>query len=498
MKRKKHYTDTLIYTAVGVFHYLCADMAFPEEVLRIFHELAAVPRPSHHESRVADFLCDFARRHGLEYERDANDCVVIRKPASPGHENAPVTVLLNHMDMVAVSDGTCRFDPLTDGIEPYVEDGWMKARGTSLGADNGIGLSMALAVLADDDLVHGPLEVLTTTNEEDGMTGAAGLSPGFIKGRRVINLDSEDFDTITVGAAGAFLQTAEFVSAGIPVSEGLRCFRIGISGGSGGHSGVDIGKNRINAIHELAALLYDSCPDLLVFSIDGGDANASIASACTAVVGVPETCCSGFSGKVHGNFERLRGRFTDGKNVRLDLCETVPDMRTAFCDASILKMIAALPYGVIRMHDTMPGTVMTSNNIGVVRTEGSVMSISCHTRSFSDTEMAETAGRISSVFKEHGARVEVIMNTPAWQENGESEFIRMTESTFRDVLGFAPRKVAMHFVLEAGYYVNKYPGIEIACIGPRIIEPHSPGERVEMSTVYGICRVLTELLARLA
>ena len=173
----------------------------PERVLSIFSELNRIPRPSHHEERVADYLCQFAQRLQLDYERDAENCVVIRKPATPGYEGAETIVLLNHMDMVCVGMA----DPLNDPIEAYVEDGWMKARGTSLGADNGIGLSMALAVLESDTIEHPALEVITTTNEEDGMTGAAQLSKDFIRGRKVINLDSEDYDTITTGAAGATL-----------------------------------------------------------------------------------------------------------------------------------------------------------------------------------------------------------------------------------------------------------------------------------------------------
>lgn len=173
-----------------------------ERVFQIFKELNQIPRPSHHEERVADYLCQFAERLHLPYKRDAENCVVISKPATPGHEGAEPIVLLNHMDMVCVGMS----DPLNTPIDAYVENGWMKARGTSLGADNGIGLSMALAVLESKDIVHGPMEVITTTNEEDGMSGASQLSKDFLKGRKVINLDSEDYDTITTGAAGACLQ----------------------------------------------------------------------------------------------------------------------------------------------------------------------------------------------------------------------------------------------------------------------------------------------------
>ena len=226
-----------------------------------------------------------------------------------------------------------------------------------------------------------------------------------------------------------------------------------------------------------------------ISSFDGGSANASIAASATAVIAVPaEITLDGF--------ESVRSRYTDGEGLKLEVNE-VPEQQV-IADASVLKLIASLPCGVIRMHDSLPGTVMTSNNIGMVRTEGGTITISCHTRSFSDTEMVATAEGISHRFREYGAQVQVMMNTPGWQENSSSDFMKMTDNTFRDVLGFSPRKVAMHFVLEAGYYVQKFPGIEIACIGPRIIEPHSTKERVELSTVHDICRVLVEMLRRLA
>ena len=470
---------------------------FQNRVFDIFRQLNSIPRPSHHEEKVADFLCSYARSLGLEYDRDPQNCVVIRKPASRGCEDADTLVLLNHMDMVAVGDGTRPFDPLSDGIEAYVEAGWMKARGSSLGADNGIGLSMALAVLADDTLIHGPLEVLTTTNEEDGMSGAASMSSDFVKGRKVINLDSEDYDTITVGAAGAYLQTATFRLSQCHAPANAVFFEVRLGGGLGGHSGVDIGKGRANAIHTLAELICASADSVSVASLDGGSANASIPSSCTAVIGVDSSQAPGFVTLMKAEFEKMRVRFSDGNGLTLDLLEA-ESTSSVIAGSELLRLIVSLPCGVIRMHETLPGTVMTSNNIGIVSTDGASVRISCHTRSFSDEEMVSTAESIGAQFEKAGASVRVLMNTPGWQENPDSDFLKLTDSTFRDVLGFSPRKVAMHFVLEAGYYVRKFPGIQIACIGPRIVEPHSTSERVELSTVYDICNVLVELLARLA
>ena len=253
-----------------------------ERVFQIFNELNQIPRPSHHEEYAADYLCQFAERLNLSYERDAENCVVIRKPATPGHEGAEPIVLLNHMDMVCVGMS----NPLKDPVDAYVENGWMKARGTSLGADNGIGLSMALAVLESQDIVHGPLEVITTTNEEDGMSGAAQLSKDFLKGRKVINLDSEDYDTITTGAAGACLQFHRIPTEHEAAPKDSNWYRIRFEGGLGGHSGVDINKKRCSAVVATLVLL-DSIKhecDFNVASINIGEANASIASSAEIII----------------------------------------------------------------------------------------------------------------------------------------------------------------------------------------------------------------------
>jgi len=486
--------------------------------LDIFHQLNQIPRPSHHEEKVADYLCDFAKSHGLAYERDQENCVVIRKPATKGYEDAETVVLLNHMDMVAVSNGERTFDPFNDSIEAYIENGWMKARGTSLGADNGIGLSMALAVLADDSIQHGPLEVLTTTNEEDGMTGAANLSEDFIRGRKVINLDSEDYDTITVGAAGAYLQVASFPIERMQTPEGLRFFKLEVKGGQGGHSGVDINKGRLNAIKLVCQFIYTykyiphsenkkvlniQVPHnqevLYLSEINGGSANASIPSECTAIVGVPEEDAQEFIEQFEwrkARNERVCEVFEP--NMKISIDEVEAPETVIMDDHYIALVIQNLPFGVLLMHNEIPGTVMTSNNIGVVSTKDDCITVSCHTRSFSDEEMVNVAESISNHFLLYGAEVEVLMNTPGWQENQHSDFMHLVDETFNDTLGFYPRKVAMHFVIEAGYYVQKYPGIEIACIGPRIIEPHSTNERIELSTADDIWKVLVELLKRLS
>ena len=472
-----------------------------EAVMDIFRQLNNIPRPSHHEEKVADFLCDFARKLGLEYRRDDNNCVVIRKPASPGHEQAEPVVVLNHMDMVCVGMD----DPLTQTITPYEDNGWMKARGTSLGADNGIGLSMALAVLADDNIVHGPLEVMTTTNEEDGMSGAAGLAEDFLKGRKVINLDSEDYDTITTGAAGAYLQFHRLPATPEEAPGGKRrWFRISIQGGKGGHSGVDINKGRASAVviaWALLAAIYNEV-DVQLADIKVGEANASIASSAEIIVTVPsgeqaeyvkeqEKMLNDWIKEEYGDNDPEMHCTIEKTNARATI---LPE--TAF--EALMLCLEQIPQGVVKMSEALNDTVETSNNVGRIFVDGDHIVVTTHTRSFIYDDMVALGKDIANVFKQEGGDSELVMAAPAWQEKQDSDFLNLTSDVFDEVLGWRPRKVAMHFVLEAGYFVRKFPGIEIACIGPRIVEPHSTAERVELSTIADIWKVFVTMLERMA
>ena len=471
-----------------------------ERVFSIFRELNRIPRPSHHEERVSDYLCRFAERLHLEYERDKENCVVIRKPASPGYDGAEPIVLLNHMDMVCVGMN----DPLNDPIEAYEEDGWMKARGTSLGADNGIGLSMALAVLEDDSIVHPALEVITTTNEEDGMSGAAQLKKDFLKGRKVINLDSEDYDTITTGAAGACLQFHRIPMKRQPAPKGkYRWYRIRFVNGLGGHSGVDINKGRCSAVIATWAILtaiYNDY-DFDVAAINVGEANASIASSAEVIICVPSGEASEYVKSQEQMInEWLREEYPQDPNMtcRIEKCEVRESIIPREAFEMLMGCLEQLPQGVVKMSEAMPGTVETSNNVGRISTEADHIFVSTHTRSFIDKDMEALSKEIAHTFAEVGAKSEVVMSAPAWQEDQKSPFLGLVSDTFQDILGWRPRMVAMHFVLEAGFFVQHYPGIQIASIGPRIVEPHSTSERVELSTIDDIWQVLIELLRRLA
>ena len=468
-----------------------------ERVFSIFRELNQIPRPSHHEERVANYLCQFAERLHLEYERDKENCVVIRKAASPGHEGAESVVLLNHMDMVCVGMN----DPLNDPIDAYEENGWMKARDTSLGADNGIGLSMALAVLEDDSIVHPALEVITTTNEEDGMSGASQLSKDFLKGRKVINLDSEDYDTITTGAAGACLQFHRIPINRETSGEG-RWLRIRIEGGLGGHSGVDINKGRCSAAIPMRCIVKAICHRCDISGIEIGEANASIASKGEVVICVTSDEVFEFvKQQVDVINQWIREEYPQDPSITCSVeeCEVQETVIPTKAIEALVNCLEQVPQGVVKMSEAMPGTVETSNNIGRIVTEENHIFVSTHTRSFIDNDMVVLSETIAKTFTAvGGATSEVVMSAPAWQEVQQSPFLQVVSNTFQDVLGWQPRMVAMHFVLEAGFFVQHYPGIQMASIGPRIVEPHSTSERVELRTIYDIWEVLLELLRRLS
>ena len=474
-------------------------MITTERVFSIFSELNKIPRPSHHEERVADYLCQFAERLNLSYERDKENCVVIRKPASKGYEAHEPIVLLNHMDMVCVGMN----DPLNTPIKPYTENGWMMARGTSLGADNGIGLSMALAVLENDSIEHPALEVITTTNEEDGMSGASQLSKDFLKGRKVINLDSEDYDTITTGAAGACLQFHRIPLKREPVPQGKhRWYRIRFEGGLGGHSGVDINKGRCSAVIATWAILAAIYNEYTIHlaSINLGEANASIASSAEIIICVPSgEACEFVKSQQEMMNEWLREEYPQDPKMTctIEKCEPLDSVISTEAFELLMSCLELIPQGVVQMSDVMPGTVETSNNVGRITTEEDHIFVSTHTRSFVDDDMVTLSKQIADIFQQRGAESEVVMSAPAWQENQQSPFLQLVSNTFQDVLGWRPRMVAMHFVLEAGFFVQHYPGIQIASIGPRIVEPHSTSERVELSTIEDIWKVLLELLRRL-
>ena len=483
-----------------------------QSYLDIFKKLCTIPRPSHKEKAVADFLCQFAEEHHLSYRRNENNCVVIESPATPGYEDKEPIVMLNHMDMVCVAEeGYAVPGPVTP-IE-YDEEGerWMRADHTSLGADNGIGLSIALSILSDDTLPHPKLEVLTTTCEETDMSGAANMAPDFFKGKRILNIDSEAYDEITVASAGAHIQVAHLPYKRIAMPEGYVTLSVAVSGGKGGHSGVDIGKGRANAIKILCNLLLVAIRQanikLYIINIKGGQAYSAIPGEAQAKVCIPKGDLDAFNtliGQCNAAIEKQYSATDPDVAITSEPAVWHSSVINEEGTHLILASVNGIPVGPIKLRED--GNVETSNNIGIIDTEvsgfkfqvsgNSQCLISSHTRSFSTQAMDELADNISKIFTLTGATVDTIMHVSPWEEDLHHPWLSSVEDVFQDVLGFKPTPVSMHFALEAGYLVEKFPGIHIASIGPRIMYPHSPNEKVSLTTADNIMKVVREIVGR--
>jgi len=478
--------------------------------LDIFKEICAISRPSHHEEAMADYLCKFAERRGLSHSRSANNCVVIRKAASPGYEDCEPLVILNHMDMVCVAEAGYDTPGSVTPIE-YEENGerWMRANHTSLGADNGIGLAMALAILDDDSLKHPALEVLTTTCEEDDMSGAANLPEDFIKGRRVLNLDSEAYDEITVGSAGAHIQVARLPYRRIAMPAGYVAYEVEVNWGRGGHSGVDINSGRANAIKILANLLLVAIRQmnikLYLVSFEGGQAYSAIPGEAAAKVVIPREDIEVFENLVMQCHEAVMGQYSRTDPKIEVTCEPSVWHSSVINEEGthiLLACINGIPTGPVEMRSDVEAQennascVLTSNNIGLVKQGKESFTVSSHTRSFSNDRLNGLARNIEQIFTLTGAEVETVMHVGAWQEDVEHPLIKLTMDVFDEVLHFRPRPVEMHFALEAGYFTERFRGIHIASIGPRIINPHSTTEHVSLTTADNIWQVVKKLLAK--
>ena len=470
-----------------------------QSYLDIFKQLCAIPRPSHHEEKVADFLRNFAKEHGLTYHRDEHNCVVIEMPATPGYEDKEPIVILNHMDMVCVAEEGYPVPGPVKTIE-YEENGerWMRADHTSLGADNGIGLSMALAILADDSLPHPALEVLTTTCEETDMSGAAGLASDFFKGRRVLNIDSEAYNEITVASAGAHIQVAHLPYRRTAMPKDYITLSVSVAGGRGGHSGVDIGSGRANAIKILCNLLLVAIRQtnikLYLINIKGGQAYSAIPCEAEAKICIPKENAEAFNILVSQCNDAIKAQYSGTDPDVMVSTEPAVWHSSVINEEGthlILASVNGIPSGPVTMRPD--GGVETSNNIGIIDSQGERCTISSHTRSFSMQALEELADNISKIFTLTGAEVETIMHLSSWQEDLHHPWVQQVMNTFQQELGFTPTPVSMHFALEAGYFVEKFPGIHIASIGPRIMYPHSPNEKVSLTTADNIWHVVREI-----
>jgi dipeptidase D len=476
----------------------------PQIVWEQFDAITRVPRPSKKEEKIRRFLVDFAKQHSLEYKTDEIGNVVILKEATPGMEQRPTVVLQSHVDMVCESnkgvlnDEGQPFDFERDPIRTVIDGDWVRADGTTLGADDGIGMAAALALLIDPTVAHGPVEALFTVDEETGLTGAFNLGGDMITGKYLINLDSEDEGEVFIGCAGGVDTLVYFPYTTEPAPEGYSFVKLSVGGLRGGHSGDDIDKGLGNSNRILARALWEGIErfGLRLCRIDGGNLRNAIPRDAWAVVAVPADML--------GGFETFFGRFA--ADVRAELQYTDPDVTLAMESASTEKVmdgkttrdlvsaLVGLPNGVQAMSFAMPGLVETSTNLASVKmTEGEIV-VTTSQRSSVESAKHATAMAVEAVFELAGARVEHSDGYPGWAPNPHSHILDVTERGYEKLFGVKPKVRAIHAGLECGLFLEKYPELEMVSVGPTLRGVHSPTERLEIATVQKFWLLLIEIV----
>ncbi|MBD5299763.1 MAG: aminoacyl-histidine dipeptidase [Bacteroides sp.] len=476
----------------------------PELIWRCFDEITKVPRPSCHEEQIRKYLLDFAEKHGIEAKTDKVGNVVMIKKATPGHENAPTVVLQSHMDMVAEKNGDVEHDFLKDPIETYVDGDWVKARGTTLGADNGIGIAASLAVMIDDSLEHGPLEALFTVNEEIGLEGAQNLGKDMIKGKILINLDSEDDGEIFIGCAGGIDTTAVFHYNRSFSPENFSYVKVKVSGLLGGHSGGDIHLGRANANKVLARFMWECSKkwDIEVSSFNGGNLRNAIPREAEAVFGI--------HADHKGEIERYLTKYSaaivnEYKGIEPSMQMTVESVeRPAYCidsktSLALVRALYSAPHGVYSMSHDLEGLVETSTNLAAVKMEGdNKIKVTTSQRSSVESRKNDIAGQVEAHFQLAGAEVTHSDGYPGWAPDMNSTVMKLSAEAYEELFGVKPAIKAIHAGLECGLFLAKNPELDMVSFGPTMTGVHSPDEQLLIPTVDKFWKHLVLVLKKVA
>jgi len=471
----------------------------PLEMWGYFEEITKIPRPSKHEELMIRYLLDFAAKHKLEAESDKAGNVVIRKPASKGLEKMKSVILQGHSDMVCEKNSDKIHDFEKDPIDAYIDGEWIKARGTTLGADDGIGVAAALAVLASKTIAHGPIEALFTSDEETGMTGAFGLKEGFVKSKILINLDSEDDGELFIGCAGGIDTQATFKFSKRKISRHSKAFIVAVTGLKGGHSGDEIDKGLGNSNKILTRLLLN-INDLKfrLNDFNGGNLRNAIPREAFAKFTIPSENVEKMNTKIAELSQLIKTELAV-KEPELkieihaaDLPEFIIDRRT---QNRLLQALNACPHGVLQMSPDMPGLVETSTNLASVKfTEKNKIVVATSQRSAIESAKWSMAYTVQSVFELAGAKVKRGEGYPGWKPNVNSEILNITNQAHIRVLEFEPKIRAIHAGLECGLFLEKYPYLDMISFGPTIKGAHSPDERLNIPATQRFWTLLVEVL----
>ncbi|MBR2457606.1 MAG: aminoacyl-histidine dipeptidase [Bacteroidaceae bacterium] len=472
----------------------------PTSVFHYFDEVCQVPRPSKHEEKIRAYLLAFAEKHSLEVKTDEAGNVLIKKPATPGMESLKTVILQSHIDMVCEKNGDVEHDFLNDPIQTYVDGEWLKAKGTTLGADNGIGIATQLAVLAADDIQHGPIECLFTVDEETGLTGAFALKEGFMEGDILINLDSEDEGELFIGCAGGANTTAEFAYQTIDAPQDYFFFRVAIKGLSGGHSGDDINKNRANANKLLVRFLtqLQAKYDFYLCHIDGGNLHNAIPREAEALCAVPMKYKEPVRIDMNIYTAEIENEYSVTEpNLRTELSSESPVAKAIDRQVvkNLLKSVYAVHNGVYAMSQDMEGLVETSSNLASIKMEEGCIRIVTSQRSSILSSRQDMSEMIRSAFELGGAKVTTGDGYPGWKPNPSSDILRVAVESYKRLFGVEPKVKAIHAGLECGLFLEKYPSLDMFSTGPTLRGVHSPDERMHIPSVEKFWQHLLDVLA---
>ena len=472
----------------------------PSLVWNNFYGLTRCPRPSKHEEAVREYILKWAKERNMDAVADETGNIIIRVPATPGYENRRGVIIQGHMDMVPQKTSDTVHDFLKDPIETWIDGEWVKAKGTTLGADNGIGVAMGMAVAEDKNLPHGPIEVLITYDEETGMSGAEALKPGVLKGDILLNLDSEDEMELCIGCAGGLDAIAEFRYKKENTPEGYVGYNLDVKGLSGGHSGMDISLYRANANKVLAAALIPVISKFgaKVVDICGGSLRNAIPFEGEAEIVVPKSKATVVVRTVRKIFEELTLRYKESDPAMSATItrSVMPAPKYIQTDVVLnaLKAIMACPSNVIRMSQSMPGLTETSINLAVVRCKNGKIVVSSLLRSAIDEAKRELADRVRYIFEAFGASIKFVGGYCGWIPKPDTPMIAMLNDIHTRMFGKPMNVLATHGGLECAILGGKYPNWEMVSIGPTIMYPHSPDEKVNIASVANVWEFLKAIL----
>ena len=471
----------------------------PTDVWQYFKEILAIPRPSKKEGKIIAYLLDFGKKHNLETLQDEVGNILIRKPATKGMENRKMTVLQSHVDMVCEKNSDKVHDFENDPIESRIIDGWVYATDTTLGADDGIGIAAQLAILAADNIKHGPIECLFTVDEETGLTGAFGLKPGFLKSEILLNLDSEDEGQIFIGCAGGRDTVAWLPFDKEATPDGFKACKIMVSGLKGGHSGDDINKNLGNANKILNRFLFENKDkfNLKLHNFDGGNLRNAIAREAFAIVLIPEDNMDKVKNELHKYAADVKAEFhkSDPK-IQIEMTSTkIPEFYVDDESADyLINAVYACPHGVIAMSQDIKDFVETSTNLASVKFGDDEIMVTTSQRSSVESAKKDVCNMVESVFKLAGARIEHSSGYPGWKPKPDSKIVELTSKSYKKLFHKEPEVLAIHAGLECGLIGNVYPKMDMTSFGPTIKGAHSPEERIEIESVQKFWDLLIDVL----